>query len=441
MLVLSFEVQKKMLVRDIIKLYKKKQIELEPAFQRKSVWKKKERVLLIDSIFSNYPIPSIFFYKRKVGRNVIFDIVDGKQRLESLLFFTNTIRGNGFAVEVLDDEGPSTKTWKDLSAKQQKQILNYPLNITIIQASETDKKSEENVNTILNFFVRINSTGAPLAKQEIKNARFFNNDLLKLAKKVADKYHGKFIEKKILSESASTRDKHLEIVLELMVSIYEDRILDKKAAINQSLENKKKWSVRELKKIKTQAEKTIKLIFKILPNIESTRFKQSSNFYSLAFIAYSLNKEGFGLNDSKRLKNAQSFLQRLSDQMDIISLKDKEYKKINVQQYKLALEYIKTVKSSTDSRGNRQERHKILWGLISPLFNKKDDQRIYNETQRRLLWNSTTEKRCVHKRCDVKLNFGNFSVDHILAHSKNGKTILKNAQIMCKKHNSKKGNR
>ena len=46
------------------------------------------RSYLIESVFMNFPLPSVFLYKRQDedGR-LIYDVIDGKQRLESLFMF------------------------------------------------------------------------------------------------------------------------------------------------------------------------------------------------------------------------------------------------------------------------------------------------------------------------------------------------------------------
>jgi Protein of unknown function DUF262 len=53
-------------------------------FQRKSVWSWSDRRRLIQSIVPNYPSPSIFLYERQENGFVMYDVIDGKQRLESI---------------------------------------------------------------------------------------------------------------------------------------------------------------------------------------------------------------------------------------------------------------------------------------------------------------------------------------------------------------------
>lgn len=52
-------------VLDLINLYDHGHLNLEPGFQRQSVWYERDRAKLIDSILRNYPLPAIFLYKRQ----------------------------------------------------------------------------------------------------------------------------------------------------------------------------------------------------------------------------------------------------------------------------------------------------------------------------------------------------------------------------------------
>jgi hypothetical protein len=46
-------------INDIQNLFEKDQLNLEPGFQRQSVWSERDRAKLIDSILRNYPLTSL----------------------------------------------------------------------------------------------------------------------------------------------------------------------------------------------------------------------------------------------------------------------------------------------------------------------------------------------------------------------------------------------
>ncbi len=75
-------------IGQLILMFKSKQINLNPDFQCKSVWTFNDRRMLIQSIMAGYPLPSVFLYQRNHNGRLIYDVIDGKQRLETIFMFT-----------------------------------------------------------------------------------------------------------------------------------------------------------------------------------------------------------------------------------------------------------------------------------------------------------------------------------------------------------------
>jgi hypothetical protein len=76
----------------LIGYFNDNKINLIPPFQRGHVWTIKTRQALIKNIVHGRPIPAIFLYKEEVGSKYTYNILDGKQRLESLLLFVGNAR-------------------------------------------------------------------------------------------------------------------------------------------------------------------------------------------------------------------------------------------------------------------------------------------------------------------------------------------------------------
>ena len=115
-------------IQDLKNLYEKGLLNLEPGFQRDSVWSKSDRAKLIDSILRNFPLPSIFLYKREQDGQYIYDVIDGKQRIESILMFMGDIRGNKFStnIQISEDSEKENIDWKLLcKRKWQHKITGY----------------------------------------------------------------------------------------------------------------------------------------------------------------------------------------------------------------------------------------------------------------------------------------------------------------------------
>src|SRR5215218_2737915 len=60
-------------VTDIVNLFEDGLLNLEPGFQRQSVWSERDRAKLIDSILRNYPLPAVFFYRREEQGQIYYD--------------------------------------------------------------------------------------------------------------------------------------------------------------------------------------------------------------------------------------------------------------------------------------------------------------------------------------------------------------------------------
>ena len=71
-------------VDDLVSLYEKDQLNLEPGFQRQSVWTEKDRRKLIDSVLRGYPLPAIFLYRREDDGRIVYDVF-GKRPFGDLL--------------------------------------------------------------------------------------------------------------------------------------------------------------------------------------------------------------------------------------------------------------------------------------------------------------------------------------------------------------------
>ena len=117
-------------IHDLVHLYNNRQLNLNPGFQRNSVWTTKDRAKLIESVIRNYPVPAIFLYRREENGKIVYDVIDGKQRLESILMFMGVMRGNRFRVKTqLEENSESIEFgWNYLKRKnRQSSIEGYKL--------------------------------------------------------------------------------------------------------------------------------------------------------------------------------------------------------------------------------------------------------------------------------------------------------------------------
>lgn len=147
-------------------LYDRKQLDLEPPYQRKSVWSPKDKKFFIDTIFRNYPSPAIFLHKTINDRGQsLYHVVDGKQRLSTILeFVNNKIKvDSGFG-----DERINGKKWSQIDDKEIKQnFWNYTLSV-----EQIDYDEEQASDTVNHIFDRLNRNSKKLTNQELRHAKY-----------------------------------------------------------------------------------------------------------------------------------------------------------------------------------------------------------------------------------------------------------------------------
>lgn len=414
-------------------MFRNGQINLEPGFQRNSVWTVQDRRRLISSIISSYPVPCIFLYKRQHRGRLVYDVIDGKQRLETIFMFTKQGRfaRDWFEVRIDVKGSPDWYNWIDL--RRASQDVRHQFESYKIQTVEVAGE----LANIIDLFVRINSTGKPLTSGEKRHARFYTSKFLREAERLVAKRENYFLDNGILSRVQLDRMKGTELVSELLMSIQQGGIINKKTALDRAIGNDSVNS-NTLGRVTREFTSTLGTVKKMFPELRQTRFKNSAEFYSLFLFVWDMRQRGFVLHDNRRNQIASRLLRRLSAGVD--ELRDQlRHAKPAKQSQQLFSRYLLSVQGDTDSAASRQRRNELLKGLLESLFEYKDDKRTFSPEQRRLLWNSDERRHC--KSCRHPLLWSDFTVDHVKAWTRGGKTSVQNAQLMCRSCNSRKGAR
>jgi hypothetical protein len=139
-------------------------LDLEPAYQRRSVWTRRDRQFFLDTIFNNYPSPAVFLHKDlDEFANATYHVVDGKQRLETILMFVQN------ELPIRDNYGDIRLNgikWKDLSDNMElkKRFLDYQITVEMLDSIEPTVVNE--------VFGRLNQNSRKLTPQEVRHARF-----------------------------------------------------------------------------------------------------------------------------------------------------------------------------------------------------------------------------------------------------------------------------
>lgn len=144
-------------LRHILDMIDNRDLDLAPDFQRKFVWRSKQKSRLIESLFLQIPMPAFYFSEDTDG---LLRVVDGLQRLTTIHSFA---RGAGFVLKDLEYLSAQEGLRFDaLPAVLQRRLLNAQIVANVIDPSTPSEVKYD-------IFARINTGGAPLNAMEIRH--------------------------------------------------------------------------------------------------------------------------------------------------------------------------------------------------------------------------------------------------------------------------------
>lgn len=143
-------------------LHNRRLLDLDPPYQRRSVWNQEYKDYFIDTILLGYPCPAIFLYEEiNPDGTQKYSVVDGKQRLSTVFLFAQ----GEFPV---GDEARETrlrqKYFGDFDDDTKRRFWSYAFSVEYLPSA--------NENIINDVFDRINRNTSRLTRQELRHARF-----------------------------------------------------------------------------------------------------------------------------------------------------------------------------------------------------------------------------------------------------------------------------
>lgn len=174
----------KITISEFYERYQLQKYNFDPEYQRRGdVWSSEKQSFLIDSILKNYPMPPIFLHQviDSTTGATKYNVIDGKQRLSAILkFISNEIElPTDYDVGAFGDSRLNGKKFEDLDGDLQEfkmQFWRYILSVEYIETGDID--------VINNVFDRLNRNGEPLEPQELRKAKYYNTELIKLVEKL-----------------------------------------------------------------------------------------------------------------------------------------------------------------------------------------------------------------------------------------------------------------
>ncbi|MGB3262360.1 MAG: DUF262 domain-containing protein [Microcoleus sp.] len=267
-------------------LYTRHLLDLEPPYQRRSVWNQEYKDFFIDTVLNEYPAPAIFLYQEITPEGISkYSIVDGKQRLSTLFDFAK----NEFPVsETATITRIRGKYFTDLDNEFKQKFWKYQFAVEYVPSDD-----EAIINDI---FDRINRNVSKLTHQELRHAKF-NGGFITTVEDLTD-WMDSILPPNFPSIPAKDRKqmKDVEFVTRLLLFLEEGVKSYRQDDLDKAF-NDRDLAWDEQHEMESEFKQVILSIKELLDcspeniNLSKTKLKNQADFYSLFSAIAELNRE------------------------------------------------------------------------------------------------------------------------------------------------------
>ncbi len=321
-------------IRELLTAVQNGTLKINPAFQRRLVWKNRDKSSFIQTVLDGHPFPEIFVATGEVdletGEGTEL-LVDGQQRVSTLYQYFH------------DSEhlqlGNQLPTYHDLPPDRKTQFLQYD-----VVVRDLGSISDEDIR---NVFQRINSTSYSLNAMEIQNSRF-DGDFKQTAEEIAsDEF---FATHRFFNASQIRRMDDTRFVLAYMTTVL-STYFNLDSEIGTFLEQYNE-EFPQSNEIKTNSAKVFDFI-ECCGFQSPSRVWNQANLFTLLVATYRATViEGLDLDPKDLGPKLETFYQRVSS-VDPNVEKDREL-----------VAYQQATIQSTNGRANRLRRGDMIAALL-----------------------------------------------------------------------------
>lgn len=439
-------------VSEFCRLFRSGKIELEPPYQRRPAWKTRQREDLLESVFNGIPLPAVILYRTKAGRrSFFFEVMDGKQRLETILHFRygRIIPGEkrlGFWLRRDHSKLRTRLYYRDLSKPQTRKehavsvrlFMDYK--IPVIEYSGELLGLAGQKIAQWEVFTKINSTGSKLTKNEIRHAH--QTPLFFAGSRLESRWKKMLVETwRVFSKAEMDRYQFHEMMLELCTIHLNGGISDRRLKLDEFMRLDDLPKAR-LRKAEDAVSRAISWARQILGDegIRRSRLSKKADFYSFTGALLKLLSQRAVYKDGKQNRKARAAVNNALSKLGKMNERVARYRALPVRERKLA-DYIVATREGTDQLRNRTVRHDFWYGVLQPCFGKRlASRRLFGSELKYSLWQGAKVRnnriRCPNPEnrddCWGLITFEQAEVDHAQAYSLGGATTSKNGVLMCK---------
>lgn len=406
----------------------KAKYNLQPSYQRGSVWSRDMQQYLLDSILRGYDLPKLYLAKpgEKASQGVTYDVVDGQQRLTAIFAFLDgeLELGDTSGKEKIRDTDLSGLKYGDLPELFSTIITGFTLSIAHIEDATKDE--------IRDIFLRLQE-GKTLNPAERRNAIDckLGDSIRRLAKH-------KFFVSKISSKDS--RFSHCDWIAHVACLVANGGPHDVSSdSLSKFYKASKSGTLNE-QSIEAEVKSTLNLMLKAFPDNNVPELNVKWGFVDLFLLFWTL-KSRYVVSDVVCRNLAEFYkrfeLERRKIKGDPEELLSPSYAgEINGRQM---FDYREKFVREGMKKESIYVRSKVYFQAFVSRHAElqlKDTKRAFDRDERLVIWRLSDEK-C--SACGLKISFQDAEADHIHAYSNGGETSLQNAQCLCVTCNRSKG--
>lgn len=313
-------------------------LDLDPPYQRKSIWTLEYKKFFIDTVLNNYPCPTLFLnVDTSPEGSSLYHVIDGKQRLTTVLEYIR----DEFKTSRNSNPDIADRYFSELTDEQKTSFFEYTFTIENISGASP--------GTLHEAFDRLNRNVAKLTDQELRHAKY-SGIFINFVETIS----GDLIWKEIgISTPANVRRmKDVEFVSEIFLLIMHG-IIDGKAEVLDYYYAEYDEEIPNESNIRIKYEGIKEIIKRLSLPYRETRLSNLADFYSLwaALLPYSEDPEK--IDYSLTAKNIMHL-------MDEVMLAHKSDESATNK----AHEYLNAARQGSNKASNREIRARILGECI-----------------------------------------------------------------------------
>jgi len=240
-------------------------LEIKPRYQRNPVWLDPQKSSLIDTILHGYPIPELYMQDVIDGDgNEKHFVVDGQQRIRACMEFID----GDFELDPAESPSYPEMTFDDLSEDEKKRIWGYPFIVRLMPDIPEDEMRD--------IFKRINRYNMALNRQELRHATYWGEFITSMEGLAKNEY---WVTSGVFSANDFRRMLDVEFISELAIAVLWGP-QNKKSSLDRWYRTYEE-EFEERTEIEHIFEQVLGELDSVLPDIKSTRWRRTSDFYTL----------------------------------------------------------------------------------------------------------------------------------------------------------------